>query len=67
MKILNELLSHECYMICPSHPPRFHQSNKIWLGKQTMKLLVTQHLLTLITLQLLCQHILLSTLSTKIL
>jgi len=34
------LISHECYMHHPSHPPWFDHPNSIWWSVQVMKLLI---------------------------
>jgi hypothetical protein len=36
------LLSHSCYMPCPSHPPWLDHSNYVWWGVQVTKLLIMQ-------------------------
>jgi hypothetical protein len=38
----NLLLSHSCYMPCPSHPPWLDHSNYTWRKIQVMKFLIMQ-------------------------
>jgi len=40
--ILYEFLFHACYMVHPSHLPRFDHPNYIWWSLQVMKLLIMQ-------------------------
>jgi hypothetical protein len=36
------LLTHSCYIPCPSHPPWLDHSNYVWRGVQVMKLFIMQ-------------------------